>query len=400
MVLFSLLVLLAMLGHVLVWAEVISRIHGLGISRTLVKASAPPVALALILIPTAYAVSFARHDVAMLEPRSGWNLLHPGVLYVVICWTLAAMALVRLSLRYLLHHPPHVLRHHRTNLVDLRPASCPPNSPDGEHHFLVHMPGNESLQLDIAERALELARMPAELEGLTIVHFSDLHFTGRIGKAYFQEVVERASSLEPDFVAITGDLVDCDTCIDWIPDTLGRLNSRYGSYFVLGNHDLLVDTERLRRTLTDSGLVDLGRCWREVPVRGTSLLWIGNELPWIRPAADLHDAPPPAPSGPLRIVLAHTPDQLGWARANEADLLLAGHLHGGQIRFPILGPLLAPSRRGVRYAQSGVYHAEPTVMHVTRGVSGIYPIRMNCPPEIVRLVLHAPRAALTAEKAM
>ncbi len=69
--------------------------------------------------------------------------------------------------------------------------------------------------------------------------------------------------------------------------------------------------------------------------------------------------------------------------------MLAGHTHGGQIRFPRIGPILAPSRYGVRFA-SGVFHLPPMVMHVSRGLSGLQPLRFNCPPELARLVLRAP----------
>lgn len=385
-------IFLALVGHVLIWAEVVNRVHSLGISRKIVKTVTLLSGLILAFLPVLYALRIVWSGFETFLPRSG-TALRPESLYLVACWAATALAMTQLAIRYLCHRPPHVLRHHRTSLINLAAPPGSADSPDHEHHFLARMPGNESLRLDLAERALELARMPAELEGLTILHLSDLHFTGRIGKAYFQEVVRLANEMAPDLVAITGDLVDVDDCIDWIPDTLGRLTSRYGSYFVFGNHDLLVNTDRLRHVMVDAGLIDVGNRWKEVPVRGTSLLVIGNQVPWICPAADLAEAPPPPPEGPLRIVLAHTPDQLPWAQTSEADLMLAGHLHGGQIRLPLIGALLAPSRRGVKYAQAGVFHAPPTVMHVSRGISGIYPIRMNCPPEMVRLVLHAPHRA-------
>jgi uncharacterized protein len=85
-------------------------------------------------------------------------------------------------------------------------------------------------------------------------------------------------------------------------------------------------------------------------------------------------------------LLAHTPDRLRWAREHEIDLVIAGHTHGGQIRAPLLGPIVAPSHHGVRYA-SGTFFESPTLMHVSRGVSGLTPLRWNCSPEITRLVL-------------
>jgi predicted MPP superfamily phosphohydrolase len=65
---------------------------------------------------------------------------------------------------------------------------------------------------------------------------------------------------------------------------------------------------------------------------------------------------------------------------------VAGHTHGGQICFPLIGPIHCPSWHGVKYA-SGVFVEPPTVMHVSRGVSSELPIRLNCRPEVTKLVL-------------
>ena len=250
------------------------------------------------------------------------------------------------------------------------------------------MPGNESLRLELAERAIEIPRLPAALDGLSLLHLSDLHFTGKVSKAYFQEIVRLSNELQPDLVAVTGDLVDCESCIDWIPDTLARLTARYGVYCVLGNHDARVDVDRLTRVLEQGGLQRLAGRHVQVTIRGVPVVLGGNELPWLAPAADFEHSLPPHRGGPFRIALAHSPDQLAWAQAHDVDLLLAGHTHGGQIRLPWIGPIFAPCRVGVKYA-SGVFHAPPTIMHVTRGISGELPLRMNCPPEMAHLVLHA-----------
>ena len=166
-----------------------------------------------------------------------------------------------------------------------------------------------------------------------------------------------SNSLEPEIVALTGDLLDKTQCIDWVPETLGRLKARYGVYYLFGNHDLRVDWQRLRRVMDDCGLVYLGGRWKVIEVRGQPVLLAGNELPWFKPAADL-SACPPRSGVPFRLLLAHSPDQLPWARKGDGDLLLAGHNHGGQIRLPLIGPVFSPSRYGVQYA-SGLFHAPP-----------------------------------------
>jgi predicted MPP superfamily phosphohydrolase len=226
-------------------------------------------------------------------------------------------------------------------------------------------------------------------EGLRIVHLSDLHMSGRITKAYFDRVVDEVNGLDADIVAITGDIVEREKCLDWIPSTVGRLKTRDGVFYVLGNHDRHVPKDRLIATLSDAGLIHLGGIWRKVTSRHTPLVLAGNELPWYRPPADLEGSPPRDERGlPLRIVLAHSPDQLGWAQANDVDLLLAGHNHGGQVCLPGLGPILAPSLHGVRYA-SGTFRADNTVLHVSRGTSSLTPLRWNCPPEIAVLILQS-----------
>src|SRR6185503_7460106 len=164
----------------------------------------------------------------------------------------------------------------------------------------------------------------------------------RIKRAYFERVVDEVSAREPDIVAITGDIVEYEKCLDWIPATIGRLRAKEGVYYVLGNHDRHVSIRRLKAALADAGMMYLGDgAIRQVTVRGVPLILAGNELPWFKPASDFSNCPPQDQCGlPLRVVLAHSPDQFEWARAHDVDLMLAGHLHGGQVRVPLLGAIL------------------------------------------------------------
>ena len=119
------------------------------------------------------------------------------------------------------------------------------------------------------------------------------------------------------------------------------------------------------------------------------MILAGNERPWVKNVGNLSDAPRRrADHLPLRLLFLHTPDQFHWARAHDADLVLAGHTHGGQICFPLLGAVACPSLHGTRYA-GGVFRRGNSVMHVTRGLSGRTPLRWLCPPEIALLELEA-----------
>jgi predicted MPP superfamily phosphohydrolase len=92
------------------------------------------------------------------------------------------------------------------------------------------------------------------------------------------------------------------------------------------------------------------------------------------------------PADAFRLFLCHTPDHIQWARSQQVDLMLSGHNHGGQVVLPVLGPVYSPSIYGTRYA-SGVFWEEPTLLYVSRGISGRHPLRWRCPPELTKLVL-------------
>ncbi len=260
---------------------------------------------------------------------------------------------------------------------------------------MLGLPGNEALRAEVAEKSLELPRLPEPLNGLTIAHVTDFHMAGIHGRDFYQRIVDLTNDMQADFVTITGDLVDRAEYIAWLPAILGRLQARVGVYAVLGNHDLKVDLHRVRAALSEAGVQYLGGQWRSVTVRDCRVVLAGNELPWILPAADMGDCPPRrANEDSLRILLAHSPDQLAWAKRFDFDLMLAGHTHGGQIRLPGLGPIFCPSVLPLDYA-AGVFHQMPTTLHVSRGIAGEVPLRFRCRPELAKLVL---RVAAEKEK--
>ena len=385
------LVLLALLGHAFWCVAMVNQVHATSVPQWAAKLTLLAGMMAMAAFPVALGWWVAAAGLDPMDVHLWWRLPGPVLAYVALCWIAAPWVMVRWVWWRMTLGPPAILRAHRSHLVELLTHPDPPAGEDHDHHFLVRLPGNQMLHLDVCERSLNIAGLPERLDRLSMIHLSDLHFTGRVGKAYFREVARRSNELEPDLVAITGDIADDSRYIDWIPDILGKIRARWGVYFILGNHDFRIDWRRILAAMADCGLVYLGGRWTEIRVRGVPLLLAGNELPWSAPAADLAGAPPPLDQGgPPRIALAHSPDQIDWARANRIDLLLAGHLHGGQIRLPLIGPVLSPSRRGVKYA-SGTFHDPPTIMHVSRGISGEIPLRFNCAPEMAKLVLHATR---------
>ncbi|HWY85255.1 MAG TPA: metallophosphoesterase, partial [Gemmataceae bacterium] len=88
----------------------------------------------------------------------------------------------------------------------------------------------------------------------------------------------------------------------------------------------------------------------------------------------------------FRLLISHTPDNIRWARRHHVDLMLAGHVHGGQIRLPLIGSLFVPSRYSRKF-DCGTFFSDPTVMYVSRGLAGQHPLRFNCRPEVTRIIL-------------
>jgi predicted MPP superfamily phosphohydrolase len=391
------LLLLALLGHAFLWIGLTNRLHALGFTHRTTRLMTLGYLACALLLPMGIAWYCFSHPA--LRTHLPWSLAADrtpaglvATVYLLICWLVVPVTLLRFVGFHVFRRQVPLLRFHRRRRVEMDLVSAAASAAELAHHRLVHLPGNQILQLDVVQWMLDVPRLPPALDGLSIVHLSDLHFTGRVGKAYFREVVRLSNELRPDLVCITGDFIDEPACFDWFADTVGQLVARHGVYYVLGNHDCNVDLGRLRRTLNESGLIDLGGRWMVIEIGGTPVVLAGNERPWIDAAADLKTCPPPAPAGPLRIGLAHTPDQLAWAREQEIDLLMVGHTHGGQIRVPPLGAIFSPSAEGVKYV-AGIYYAPPTILHVTRGVSGDVPVRWNCRPEIAHLSLLAQNGA-------
>jgi predicted MPP superfamily phosphohydrolase len=231
-----------------------------------------------------------------------------------------------------------------------------------------------------------LPQLPAAWDGLSILHLSDLHFCGTPDRHFYRYVFDRLKSEGPaDIIALSGDVVDSSWHHRWVIPLLGQLKANEFSFAILGNHDHHRDVNQIRNRLRKIGYRVLINSWELVHVRGEPLVVMGDEYPWFRPGPDLTDCP----EGPFRLGIVHTPDRIGFCRREGFDLVLAGHVHGGQIRFPIIGSTFCPSCYSRTY-DCGTFWVKPTVMHVSRGLAGQHPLRFNCRPEVTRIILKRP----------
>lgn len=212
---------------------------------------------------------------------------------------------------------------------------------------------------------VRLAGLPAERDGLKVLFVSDLHLGTQLGASWIKRLVVQAESLQPDLIAIGGDLIDneAERVVPMIPE-LRTLKAPLGVWAVLGNHDVYSGPDRSAEIMEASGYRVLHDTSVEV-LPGLRLAGV-DDL-GVRGGADIAG---PVVKEALRdvkkgregcIFLSHTPEGMEAAAEAGAGLMLSGHTHGGQLwpfgylvqlRFPTLagrfefGPLTLMVSRG------------------------------------------------------
>lgn len=372
-----LLVAIACLGHLVLMIGSHNFIYGLNLPKWASKLGHLMHLLATLALPAGLVAGWGWSLTGLLTwPPS--CAVHATILaYLGVCVLAAVVLLPAVTLARSRRRSPAVVQ--RRELVDVAKQLGRRPAPPG---LLARLPGTQIFHVELTEITLHPPRLPAALDGLTILHLSDLHFHGTPDREWFDAIVERCAAWQPDIVAITGDVVDSERHHRWIVRVLGRLRWNVAGFAILGNHDYRLDPVVIRRRLRRAGLTVLENTWTQLTVRGEPLVVVGNEAPWLLPVPDLAGCP----EGPFRLCLAHTPDQIGWARRHGMDLVLAGHVHGGQIRLPVFGSMFLPSMYGRRY-DAGAFEVPPSLLVVSRGLSGEHPVRYNCPPEVSLITL-------------
>ena len=233
--------------------------------------------------------------------------------------------------------------------------------------------------------------LPASLDGFTIAQISDLHVGPTIKRRYVDAVVEAVNAIRADLIAVTGDLVDGGVAqLRGHTEPLRRLSSRYGTYFVTGNHEYYSGVQPWLAELRRLGFRVLLNEHVVLRHRDAKLVLAGvtdysahhyHATHRSDPAAALAGAPSDAA---LRVLLAHQPASAFDASRAGFDLQLSGHTHGGQF---------VPWNWFVRFWQpftAGLHRLGRLWVYVSRG-TGYWgpPKRLGAPSEITRLRLVA-----------
>jgi predicted MPP superfamily phosphohydrolase len=242
---------------------------------------------------------------------------------------------------------------------------------------------NDVYDIEVTRHEVIVDDLPQSFDGYRIAFLTDTHITGLMRRAFYREVIAQTLAFDPDAIILGGDLVTFTRDIPLMTELLGELRARDGVFAVLGNHDIWAGADRIITLLSERGVryltnrsVMLARGSDTLPLLGIDELYRGT--PDVERAFS-------GIAGPC-IGVSHHPDVIDLLDGRRLDLLLCGHTHGGQIRFPFFGAIVVPSIHEAEYA-SGFHRVRGVLMYVSRGVGAIPPLRILCKPEVATFVL-------------
>jgi predicted MPP superfamily phosphohydrolase len=246
------------------------------------------------------------------------------------------------------------------------------------------------LDFQVREVDIPIPGLPADLDGLRLLHLSDIHLSAFLTESQLARVIDAANQLHPHLAAVTGDLISApgdplDACLR----QLARLKTDGGVVACMGNHERYAGVQNYATAagarLGISFLRDQSRALRfgqaTLHVAGVDYQPLFQKSSYLRTAERL------VVPGETNLLLSHNPDVFPVAARQGYNLMLAGHTHGGQVTVEILDQAINPARFLTPYVY-GLYREGSAAAYVTRGVGTIgIPARIGALPEISLLRL-------------
>lgn len=251
---------------------------------------------------------------------------------------------------------------------------------------------NDTFLLRTRSTELRVAGLPSELDGFRIVHVADIQVDSRTNGGKLETFIDTVNELKPDLIFFSGDSVTSGTAfVDQAAEAIARLQSRFGTYACLGDHDYFADRSLVVNRLQSRGITVLENRTVTVPLEHGSIVITGVTNVYRNTLSDgiVDKLAGERPQGSIDVLLTHQPSTwlVELAASRNYDLFLAGHTHGGQIVFPLPGFLLTGSSFETKYV-TGFYKVGSMLASVTNGLGlTLAPIRYHAPAEVTLIVL-------------
>jgi predicted MPP superfamily phosphohydrolase len=237
-------------------------------------------------------------------------------------------------------------------------------------------------------------KWPKGHEALTIAAAGDFHVgCPSIGPAEFDSIVNRLNAVHADIIFLLGDFLIGGvpggryTQPQSIAEKLSKLYAPLGVYAVLGNHDWWEDGEGMWDALESAGIKVLENSVLKVK-RPQGDIWIAGLADDTTRKPDVRGTLEQVTDDLPVIMLTHDPATF-LEMPDRPVVTLAGHTHGGQVAFPLIGPLMIPERAPIKYAYGHINENERHLI-VTSGLgTSILPVRFGRRPEIMKITVKA-----------
>lgn len=257
----------------------------------------------------------------------------------------------------------------------------------------------ENTKLYVSSHNIINNKIPKEFNNYKIAQISDFHNTKY--ESLRNDIINELEQQKPDIIVVTGDLADSNTTdIQLSVNFIKNIKHIAPIYYVSGNHEAnisLDDYNLLKQQLTSLNvniledelevlkkdnksinLIGIDDPLKSLNIQFDESITIKKSITSINYDLDLYT-----------ILLSHRPEQFNNYVDKEIDLVFSGHAHGGQIRVPFIGGIVAPNQGFFPEYTSGLYTKDKTSMIVSRGIgNSLFPFRINDRPELIIVTLN------------
>ena len=260
--------------------------------------------------------------------------------------------------------------------------------------FVLSLPWfyKQNNELEVNEIKIFDKRIPISFDGFRIVQLSDFHNT-TLGKENNQ-LIEQLKEAKPNIIVITGDFIDSRmTDVDKAISFIEKIKDIAPIYYVTGNHESRVKDEYdlLEKSFHEFNVNVLRNDNQMIEMNQDKIQISGIDDPAMfkDKMNYVHYLNKLGNKDIYTILLSHRPEYFDLYVEYEYPLVLCGHAHGGQIRLPFIGGILAPGQGFFPKYDAGLYHKKNTNMIVSRGIgNSLFPLRINNHPEIIVIELN------------